>query len=245
MKTTNIIKKALSLIAVAFVTVAINNAHAVVTVTNGDFSDLTGLTYVGGPWYSGVPAGWSTDFADTIYTVKYTGITNGAFDYVANLSQLSRTSPNFYALYQSVGTTDYISDVTLKFDLSNINGGGYEVGAAIFQGPNFNTLLANRSIQDVFPDANGIPQNGVGSFELTALNVAPGSLLQIAFWTTGGTPGLDNVQVIAASVIPEPTALDLISLPVTVGAYMVDMISKNIYTCGINPRKFNALTIVY
>ena len=92
----------------------------------------------------------------------------------------------------------------------------------------------------MFPDANGVPQNGVGTFELTALNVASGSLLQIAFWTTGGTPGLDNV-----SIIPEPTTLDLISLPVTAGAYMVDMISKNIYSCGINPKKFNALTIVY
>jgi len=245
MKTTNIIKKALSLIAAAFIATAASDAQAAITVTNGDFNDITGLTYAGDVWYNGIPAGWSTDFADTIYTVKYTGITNGAFDYVANLSQLSRTSPNFYALYQSVGTTDYISDVTLKFDLSNINGGGYDVGAAIFGGSNSNTLLANRSIQDVFPDANGIPQNGVGSFELTALNVAPGSLLQIAFWTTGGTPGLDNVQVVAASVIPEPTTLDLISLPVTAGAYMVDIISKNIYTCGINPRKFNALTIVY
>jgi hypothetical protein len=217
-------------------------ANAALTVINGDFSNLTGLTYVGGPWYSGVPFGWNTDFTNTIYTVKYTGITNGAYDYVANLSQLTSTSPNFYALSQSVGTTDYTGDVTVKFDLANINGGGYDVGVAIFQGPNSNTLLANRSIQDVFPDANGVPQNGVGTFELTALNVASGSLLQIAFWTTGGTPSLDNVQV---SIIPEPTTLDLISLPVKVGLYMVDTISKNIYTCGINPRKFNALTIVY
>jgi hypothetical protein len=72
------------------------------------------------------------------------------------------------------------------------------------------------------------------------LNVAAGSDIQVAFWTTGGTPALTNV-----SIIPEPTALELISLPVKVGLYMVDNISKNIYTCGINPRKFNALHIVY
>jgi hypothetical protein len=182
-------------------------ANAALTVINGDFSNLTGLTHVGGPWYSGLPNGWNTDFPNTIYTVKYTGITNGNHDYVANLSQLTSTSPNFYALSQSVGTTDYTGDVTVKFDLSNINGGGYDVGVAIFQGPNFNTLLANRSIQDVFPDVNGVPQNGVGTFELTAPSVASGSLLQIAFWTTGGTPALDNVSI---SQVPEPSSYALL-----------------------------------
>ena len=179
-------------------------ANAALTVINGDFNDLTGLTYVGGPWYSGIPSGWNTDFPNTIYTLKYTGISNGTSEYVANLSQLTSTSPNFYALWQSVGTTDYTGDVTVKFDLSNINGGAYDVGVAIFRGPNFNTLLANRSIQDVFPDVNGVPQNGVGTFELTAPSVASGSLLQIAFWTTGGTPSLDNV-----SIIPEPSSYAL------------------------------------
>ena len=181
-------------------------AKAALSVINGDFSNLAGLTYVGGPWYSGIPSGWNTDFPNTIYTLKYTGISNGTSDYVANLSQLTSTSPSFYALSQSVGTTDYTGDVTVKFDLSNINGGGYDVGVAIFQGPNFNTLLANRSIQDVFPDANGIPQNGVGTFELKASSVASGSLLQIAFWTTGGTPGLDNVSI---SQVPEPSSYAL------------------------------------
>jgi len=184
-------------------------ANAALIVLNGDFSNLTGLTYVGGPWYSGIPSGWNTDFPNTIYTVKYTGITNGNHDYVANLSQLTSTSPNFYSLSQSVGTTDYTGDVTVKFDLSNINGGGYDVGVAIFQGPNFNTLLANRSIQDVFPDVNGVPQNGVGTFELTAPSVASGSLLQIAFWTTGGTPGLDNVSI---SQVPEPSTGSMMGL---------------------------------
>jgi hypothetical protein len=182
-------------------------AKAALSVINGDFSNLAGLTYVGGPWYSGIPSGWNTDFPNTIYTLKYTGISNGTSDYVANLSQLTSTSPSFYALSQSVGTTDYTGDVTVKFDLSNINGGGYDVGVAIFQGPNFNTLLANRSIQDVFPDANGVPQNGVGTFELKASSVASGSLLQIAFWTTGGTPGLDNVSI---SQVPEPSSYALL-----------------------------------
>jgi hypothetical protein len=241
---TNIIKKALSFIAAAFILTATNHAQAAITVTNGDFNDITGLTYVGDVWYNGIPSGWNTDFPNTFYTVKYTGITNGAYNYVANLSQLTVTSP-FAALWQSVGTTDYTGDVTLKFDLSELtpSGTNWEVGAAIFQGPNFGTLLALGQIKNgsLYTDpGTGVVPNGLGTFEITAPSVASGSLLQIAFWTTGGTPGLDNV-----SIIPEPTTLDLISLPVTAGAYMVDMISKNIYTCGINPRKFNALTIVY
>jgi len=195
-------KSILSLTCALVLLCLVGHTNAALVVTNGDFSNLTGLTYEGGPWYSGIPSGWNTDFPGTTFTVKYTGITNGNFDYIANLSQLTRTSPNFYALWQSVGITDYAGDVTLKFDLSNINGGPFDVGVAIFQGPNFNTLLANRSVQDVFPDAQGVPQNGVGTFELTAPSVASGSLLQIAFWTTGGgsTPGLDNV-----SIIPEPS----------------------------------------
>jgi len=184
-------------------------ANAALSVINGDFSNLTGLTYMGGPWYSGVPSGWNTDFPNTAYSLLYTGNPSpGVFTYAANLSQLTTTSP-FTTLNQSVGTTDYTGDVTLKFDLSNISGGWYDVGVAIFQGPNSNTLLANRSIQDVIPDAKGVPQNGVGTFELTAPSVASGSLLQIAFWTTGGTPSLTNVSI---SQVPEPSTGSMMAL---------------------------------
>jgi len=184
-------------------------ANAALSVINGDFSNLTGLTYMGGPWYSGVPSGWNTDFPNTAYSLLYTGNPSpGVFTYAANLSQLTTTSP-FTTLNQSVGTTDYTGDVTLKFDLSNISGGWYDVGVAIFQGPNSNTLLANRSIQDVIPDAKGVPQNGVGTFELTAPSVASGSLLQIAFWTTGGTPSLTNVSI---SQVPEPSTCSMMGL---------------------------------
>jgi hypothetical protein len=174
-------------------------ANAAVLVTNGNFSDLTGLTYEGGPWYSGVPSGWSSSKADTTYSVKYTGNPSpGVFTYAANLSQLSVTSPSFASLNQSVGTTDFTGAVTLKFDLADFTlpSTNWEVGAAIYTN-NFGTLLANTSIVNGFSGSNGI-----GTFELTASNVASGAPLQIAFWTTGGTPSLTNVSI---SQVPEPS----------------------------------------
>jgi len=140
-------------------------ANAALSVINGDFSNLTGLTYVGGPWYSGVPSSWNTAFSNTNYSVIYTGSPSpGVYTYAANLSALSSSIP-FTSLNQSVGTTDYTADVTLKFDLSNLNGGGYQVGVAIYGGSNSDSLLATRSVIDKFPDGNGVPQNGVGTFD--------------------------------------------------------------------------------
>jgi hypothetical protein len=186
-------------------------ANAAVVVTNGNFSDLTGLTYEGGPWYSGVPTGWSG--INTSYTVIYTGNPSpGVFTYAANLGALTSTAPNFDTLNQSVGTTDYTADVTLKFDLSNLNSNGYQVGVGIYGGSNSDTLLATRSVVHQFPDVNGVPQNGVGTFELTALSVASGSLLKIAFWNTSGTGGAASLTNVSISQIPEPSTGSMMAL---------------------------------
>ena len=208
MKTKSILSLTCALVLLCFG----GQANAVLTVTNGDFSNLTGLTSVGGPWYSGIPSGWNTVFPETNYTVIYTGNPSpGVFTYAANLSQLSSSNP-WAPLSQSVGTTDYTGDVTLKFDLSTLNpaASSWEVGVAIYSKNNEGdlSLLANRSIFNGFADpVSGLPQNGIGTFELTASNVTSGSLLEIAFWNTtgtGGTPGLTNV-----SIIPEPSSYAL------------------------------------
>jgi hypothetical protein len=174
-------------------------ANAALLVTNGNFSNLTGLTFVGGGWYSGVPTGWSSNKPDTTYSVLLTGDT-----YVANLAQLTRTSPAFNALTQNVGTTDYFGDVTLKFDMSTFpNSPDWQVGAGIYSN-NFGSLLATRQIKNgaAFADpVTGVVPNGIGTFELTALNVAAGSDIQVAFWTTGAAAGLTNVSI---SQVPEP-----------------------------------------
>ncbi|NBR71671.1 MAG: hypothetical protein EBT75_06215, partial [Proteobacteria bacterium] len=52
------------------------------SVTNGDFADLTGLTHQGGGWYQGAPAGWTSSAGTPGYSV-YSGSGNPAP--VANL----------------------------------------------------------------------------------------------------------------------------------------------------------------
>ena len=200
MKTKSILSLTCALVLLCFG----GQANAALVLTNGNFSDTTGLSVVGGGWYSGVPTGWSSATPDTSYSVLQTGDT-----YVANLSQLTRTSPVFSALTQNVGTTDYFGDVTMKFDMSTFpNAPDWQVGAAIYSN-NFGSLLAIRQIKNgaEFADpVTGVVPNGIGTFELTALNVVAGSDIQVAFWTTGGTPGLTNVSI---SQVPEPSSYAL------------------------------------
>jgi len=165
-------------------------ANAALTVINGDFSNLTGLTYIGGPWYSGVPTGWQG--VDKTYTVQLTGInSSGDSTYIANMSQLVSISP-WVPLNQSVGTTDFTGDVTLKFNLTGFNGNVNRVGAGIYRG----SLLNNDSL------ATQAYINQTGTFELTARNVPSGTLLEIAFWTDAGSPALTDVSI---SQVPEPS----------------------------------------
>ena len=230
-KPTNIIKKALSFIAAAFITTAANNAQAALTITNGDFQDLTGLTVTTPGWYRGVPTGWTGYTGNLGYNV----INWNSGNLGANIQTLGPSTP-FVPLYQSAGLLDSAGIVSLSFDILHFIPGP-SVGVGIFNthnSANYNdwTLLA-------------LPANDIISAERftleTTVPIEAGTNIGVAFWQGGGgAAGLDNV-----SIIPEPTTLDLILLPVKAGLYIVDNISKNIYTCGINPRKFNALTIVY
>jgi hypothetical protein len=173
-------------------------ANAAVVVTNGNFSDLTGLTYEGGPWYSGVPTGWSG--INTGYTVIYTGNPSpGVFTYAANLQALSRPDP-FVTLNQNVGTTDVTGDVTLKFNLTPITAGStFDVAAAIFNATTGGLLATAGQLQ------------AGTNIELTALNVSSGTLLNIAFWYSYAptAPGLTNVSI---SQIPEPSTGSMMAL---------------------------------
>jgi hypothetical protein len=83
------------------------------TVTNGDFSDLTGLTQQQWGWYQGVPAGWTSTASNPGYSVQTAGVGNPPP--VANLQNLP-------ALRQNVGTTSVASLVTVTFDLGAFSG---------------------------------------------------------------------------------------------------------------------------
>jgi hypothetical protein len=232
--TTYIIKKALSFIAAAFIAAITNNTQAALTITNGDFQSNVSLTAQpgGAGWYKGVPDGWSSSSTNLNYNVINYSFGNLG----ANLQTLGPSSPTFTPLYQSAGLLESTGNVTLSFNILGLSP-TYGMGAAIYDassgtGPGSGgwTILTQGSYNQAVPTTQ----------TLIAENVAAGTTIGVGFWSWAGAPGLDNV-----SVIPEPTALDLILLPVKAGLYMVDNISKNIYTCGINSKKFNALTIVY
>ena len=167
------------LCALVIVTFA-GHSRAALLVTNGDFSNLSGLTALGGGWYGGVPAGWTGMTAD--YSVFDTGT-----NFVANLNTLTQTSPVFTPLEQNIGTIDSTGDVVLSFELLQaFNEFPIDTGVAIY----------NAVSGDVLINGNF---NTAGLHTLTAPNVAAGTSIRIAFWNLGATPGLDNV-----TAVPEP-----------------------------------------
>ena len=229
--TKRLLKNTAARLIAAFLMLSSSQSKAALTITNGDFQNLNGLTELGGGWYNGVPTGWSSNTP----TLTYNVVDWNAGNFAANLQTLSTTSP-FRPLYQSAGLLNSASIVSLSFDILHFVPGP-NVGVGIFNTNNSNNY------DDWTPLA--LPANDIISSERftleTTVPIEAGTNIGVAFWQGGGgAAGLDNV-----SIIPEPTTLDLILLPVKAGLYMVDNISKNIYTCGINPRKFNALHIVY
>ena len=125
--------------------IASSNALAL-TVANGKFSDLTGLTEQGGGWYQGVPAGWTSTATNPGYAV-ITSTPNNPTP-VANLNTLS-------PLRQNMGTSSVASVVTLTFDVGNFSGGTAVVritdgesvtyGSGNFTAGNGQTLVATTS----------------------------------------------------------------------------------------------------
>jgi len=163
-----------------FVSFSLSARAGTLSVTNGSFTNLTGLS---GPqfgvWYGGVPAGWSTTAASSAYTVQ-----NVSGTYYANLDTLAPNSNT--VLRQNVGTIDVTSDITLSFTLTTLNGTP-TMGSGIYN-------LANSNSFATFTSST---INGVTNVTYTARGVAPGSSLYIAFWDLGaGASGLTGVSIL-------------------------------------------------
>ncbi|NBS50248.1 MAG: hypothetical protein EBS97_06525 [Verrucomicrobia bacterium] len=171
-------------------------SHSALSLINGDFQDLTGLTITGGGWYGGVPTGWSgSSFPG------YEIYNNGAgSNFVANLNQLSKTIPSFVALRQSAGLLDSSGIVTLTFDVADLST-GFDMNAGIFNTQN------SVNYDDWTPLA--LPPTSItttGSQTLsTAAPIAAGTYIGVAFWAPSGAPVIDNVNV-----VPEPSAFSLL-----------------------------------
>jgi hypothetical protein len=152
------------------------------SVTNGDFSDLTGLQEQADGWYSGVPAGWTTRM-DVDGPVTH-AIRRETGDLVANVSALSRTQPSFVAFEQEVGRLEAPGEVTLTFELKEPwHGYPFYLGAAVYD-----------SLATTYALATGAFTNS-GTHTVVASNVPAGTQIKIGFWAVQGFPSLDNVTI--------------------------------------------------
>lgn len=181
------------MVAVCVVLAAVSPRIAVaqgasLTVTNPNFSDLTGLTAQGGGWYAGVPAGWSSN--STQLAGGYTVLNSGGTSY-ANLNTLARGNADggFSTLSQGVGTLAVTSNVTASFQVTPLSG-SYIVASAI----------ANSSGGTYAISTSPSLQSSAQTVTYSAKSVPAGTQTQIWFWANGYAPG-----VTAVSVVDSPT----------------------------------------
>ena len=180
-KTTRSISVAALLLGI-FVSFSLSARAGTLSVTNGSFTDLSSNTVTGSGWYGGVPAGWSTAAAASIYTVL-TGGTN-----YANLQTLGPASPSFTPLRQNVGTVDLTSDVTLTFTLSTLSGTS-TLGSAIYD-------LALTPYTSALATYSSGSISSPSTVSYTARGVAPGTALYIAFWNASSSAGISGVSIL-------------------------------------------------
>ena len=171
-------------------------SRAALSLVNADFQDTTGLTFLGGGWYGGVPAGW------TGVNENYTVINWNSGNLAANLDSLTSVSPTFAPLYQSAGLLDSTGIVSLSFDILHLVAGP-TVGVGIFNTNGSSNYSAWTAL--ALPASGGYSTAGRITLE-TAAPITSGTSIGVAFWHTGGgAPGIDNV-----TLIPEPSALSLL-----------------------------------
>ena len=173
-------------------------ANAALTIINGDFQDLTGLTLTTTGWYRGVPTGWSSATGDLGYNV----IDWNAGNLAANIQTLGPISPSFAPLYQSAGLLDSAGKVTLTFNILGLSG-TYGISAGIYSANSDGSPITafNSLATASYTQASGSLQT------LEVLDVAAGTRVGVAFWSWAGSPGVDNV-----SLVPEPSTGTLLLL---------------------------------
>jgi hypothetical protein len=163
--------------------VTISVTPAPLTLVNGSFSDLSGLTANIASWFDGVPVHWSSTIASPAFTVRDPSGTNP----VANLSTMG-------FLVQKVGVISNTADVVLTFDNNTMFAGSSALGVAILDG-----ALTPIKYAD-FPV--GLRQT------LVATNVPAGTIINVQFWQVGGTlPGLDNVSLLLSATGMPPWSI--------------------------------------
>ena len=200
MKTKSMKTKSLLPLTCALVLLCLGGqANAALTITNGDFQDLTGLTDIGGGWYNGVPTGWSSATTNLSYNV----IDWNSGDLAANIQTLGPVSP-FTPLYQSAGLLNSTGDVTLTFNIVGL-GAPYNLVAAIYNAPAGGNPSSTTTVWTALAVGEYNQTSGF-SQTLTALNIVANTPIAVAFWSSNG------VGVDAVNVIPEPSTGSMMAL---------------------------------
>jgi hypothetical protein len=146
-----------------------------VAITNRNFSNLTGLTNLGGGWYGGVPFGWNSEKTDdnTYSVLSIDGV------FYANLSQLSDSSP-FQRFYQDLVVTlpaPATATLTLKACMLATGNNGL-LGFAFYNSTN-GDLIANGN-ETILSGTDSPSSPRTVSFTTTA---PAGISIRLAFWS--------------------------------------------------------------
>jgi len=200
--------------AAIFVLAAAHRSQAQLIVQNPGFNDLTGLsTDIPGLWYGGIPAGWAGN--DSAFTVREFDPVSPTGNYVANLNTLSKTTPDFIALRQAVGTLDAAGIITLSINVIDLSPppGGFTMSMGIFDTKNSSNYADWTAL--ALPPAS-IATTGFHTLS-TSVSIDAGTPIGIGLWADNGAPGIDNV-----SVVPEPSTYALLGLGAAgLGAHLV------------------------
>jgi autotransporter-associated beta strand protein len=156
------------------------------SVTNGSFTNITGLSNTGGGWYGGVPAGWTSAAPVNPYSVLNSGGT-----YYANLQSLGPGGSPFITFQQNVGTVDVTSDIRLTFTQTTLSGTS-RLGSGIYD-------LASSPLGSY--DSGSI--NNASTVSYTARGVGPGTSLYIAFWNSLSAAGISGVSIVDSATTYE------------------------------------------
>lgn len=143
-------------------------------LSNGDFSNTTGMAFNGTDWYGGTVPFWTRPGSDGVFDVNFSG-----GGYKLNLFA-GVTGPGSSAARQNLGVLPTLTDVTVNFTNAFVGFGDATLSAAIFT-DTFAALVSSNF------DANG-------NYSITAPNVPAGTNIIIGFW---GKAGLTNVVATA------------------------------------------------
>ena len=178
--------------------------------TNGNFSNLNGLTVQSSEWWNGVPTGWSG--LNSSFTV-YSGI--GTNNYVANVATLS-IGPSGNSFRQNLGRLPITSDVKLTFTFSEP----------------FNNATLNAAIYDgAYNDLATGQYTSPGTYTLTSNSIPANTNIIIGFWSDLANPALDNVsfsQTTRANTIIFPVDLPRNNDTLPNGGIWVDTSAGNV-----------------